>query len=187
MFLLFSDFNIPAFRHCLPSVVQQLSLTSRCLAMDVTESSFLTLLYNIFIAWCSNKLRDQLYPYLKNRPHRSVHFIRQSNFTTRSSSADVMIPPFHTWMHSLTLRGLKKWRMLGLWLSIWSWDGGGGAEGRTVGIWSNCSLLSCHSKQLSRNAIVINFIQHFIQYYFLGINSTSIRNLGDLYCRLCNR
>jgi hypothetical protein len=29
------DFNIPAFRHCLPSVVRQWSFTSRCLAMDV--------------------------------------------------------------------------------------------------------------------------------------------------------
>jgi hypothetical protein len=29
------DFNIPAFRHCLLSVAQQLSFTSRCLAMDV--------------------------------------------------------------------------------------------------------------------------------------------------------
>jgi hypothetical protein len=33
--LLLSDFNIPAFRHCLPSGAQQWSLTSRCLAMDV--------------------------------------------------------------------------------------------------------------------------------------------------------
>jgi hypothetical protein len=33
--LLFSDFNIPAFRHCLPSVAQQWSLTSCCLTMDV--------------------------------------------------------------------------------------------------------------------------------------------------------
>jgi hypothetical protein len=32
---LFADVNIPDFRHCLPSVAQQWSLRSRCLAMSV--------------------------------------------------------------------------------------------------------------------------------------------------------
>jgi hypothetical protein len=43
------DFNIPDFRHCLQSVAQQWSFTSRCLAMDVLSTGFLTPRHNITI------------------------------------------------------------------------------------------------------------------------------------------